>query len=799
MANEPGSETSLEWIELYNNGDSAIHLSEFLFVEGGDTMRFRDSLVVPAGAFAALSRKPTSKDGSASFESVWGDKSGIWGDNPDENYLLIEMKFSLRNSSDTVILLSATGDFRELVSWSISPPDGITIERINPFKPAKSDNFGYCRGSGGSTPGRVNSLIPPDNDLGLVIDTLSLRVSPIATEPIVLTARIKNLGLRPAGQSYLLTYFDRDFSDAVSQGESVDSIPFPLIEPESILTVSREYLEPAGRKRLKLQLLDDADTSNNHFQFDFGVGDYYPELIVNEFVANPGDRLDCEWIELLSVVSYPIKLKGFAVGNLTRHYQISGDPIIAPSERLIVCQDSTNFSRYYGNAVCAIVELGSWNRLDNAGDLIVIENDLGAFSDSIRYDGAPTANISWERDEDSTSGSFATRFYPSTDSMGATPCLRNSRRKLPPQNDIGIPNDGLEIVSSVGNLYVELHVKLKNYGYLRSRPSEILVYDVRTTDGVTDTTNLPDRHDVAPIEPNDSLLLTFGYTFASGEHHVICRLQADDNDSNNVASWSFSTGLLTGEIIITEFLANPAGDLECEWVEVRNISGRAIDLQGWRFGDSLRQNQILQQAIVGTGEYLIIAQDSLGFRNYYHPTCNIVQPQSWSSLNNGGDAIILIDKYGTISDSLTYVNVGNDNRSVELNEHDNDSVSRKWYVSTAVNGATPCDSNSVSGETVTDFDVTLVNRVFSPRLGEQLLYRLLCPPTTVLTIEVFDLAGRRHHFVAQSQAFSSGEFSYDGADDNHGTLPIGVYVLKVQTENGSSFSKRIGFAVAGSK
>jgi hypothetical protein len=230
-----------------------------------------------------------------------------------------------------------------------------------------------------------------------------------------------------------------------------------------------------------------------------------------------------------------------------------------------------------------------------------------------------------------------------------------------------------------------------------------------------------------------------------------------------------------------------------------NTTSRSLNLHGWRLGDSLRQNTILDSTVIEQQQYAIITQDSTCFRAFYATSCPVVQPQSWSSLNNSGDAIILLDEYGTISDSLTYLSIGEENHSIELNEMDQVDGKRMWYTSTAEPGATPCGANSVTGETVTSVGVTLLNRVFSPQVGEQLHYRIFCPPATAFNIEVFDLAGRRQFTIARSQAFSSGEYEYSGVSESFGMLPVGAYILRVETESGSKYSKKIGFAVAGSK
>src|SRR3972149_3401737 len=166
LANEPGSVTSLEWVELLNwpDTENAVGtLQGSSFVDGRDTTRFDTNLTIPPGGFVVLARKPT---GVGSFESFWGDSSGVWGDAPGESYPLVAAKMSLRNTNDTVTLISPTGDVSRML-WTRDGGGGASFERIRPNHNDGQDNFAFCRDSSGSTPGQVNSLFPVRGDLAL--------------------------------------------------------------------------------------------------------------------------------------------------------------------------------------------------------------------------------------------------------------------------------------------------------------------------------------------------------------------------------------------------------------------------------------------------------------------------------------------------------------------------------------------------------------------------------------------------------------------------------------------------------
>jgi hypothetical protein len=693
MANEPGSETALEWIELYNVGTDVVKLSDYVIIEGGDTTRFSVGATIAAGAYAILSRKPTAGPGLTSYEMAWGDGSGIWGDAPDENYLLLTAKISLRNTCDTISLITSIGGNRETVIWSTTQPDGITLERINPFKPANASNFGVCKAPSGSTPGRVNSSIPPDNNVAIIADSSNIIAPSDTLQPIILSVYIANRGLKISQPVVLLSFFDRDYSGGLSGNEETDSIVLPIIPPDSVVHVTREYREITGRKRLIIQLPPDSDSTDNVLSFEFGFGHLFRELVINEFVPNPDDQLDCEWIELKSVAAYPLDLDGFAVGDASQRYLINTSATVLPSEWIIICEDTAAFFNHFGSTNCVVVQPQGWQRLDNLSDIIIIENDLRSFSDSVQYNGSPQVGFSWERDEDSTAGAFASLFYQSSDSLGATPCHSNSLRILPPQNDIGFAS-GIIARATSEQEPVHFTAVIRNYGYLTSLISELKLYDDRDYNSLAEEGELIEQMTISPIPAGDSLVVDISHSFAHGYHVVIGILGDDQDAANNTDRTAFSMGPLTGEIVITEFLANPQGTLETEWVELKNVSSRIIDLRGWMIGDSQHQYNFEQNVLLSPWQYFVVAQDTAAFRRYYGGDCRVQQPGTWSNLNNAGDVIILSDDNGVISDSVTYRELGDDNRSIELDEQDTLS-GRRWGACDSSVVSTPCRENSI--------------------------------------------------------------------------------------------------------
>ena len=193
MINEPGSETSLEWVELFNAGTDSLDLKDYIFIEAADSTRFAKRWL-QSREFVVLARKSVSTDGTASFERQWGNGSNVWGDDSLENYLLLPAKMSLRNSNDSVTIVELPTGRAESVKWASSPPDGVSLERVNPGTDASAKNFKQCNAASHSTPGRVNSVVAKMRDWGFIEDDCEIFVPTNTDEPLEIRLAIRNCG-----------------------------------------------------------------------------------------------------------------------------------------------------------------------------------------------------------------------------------------------------------------------------------------------------------------------------------------------------------------------------------------------------------------------------------------------------------------------------------------------------------------------------------------------------------------------------------------------------------------------------
>ena len=1062
MINEPGSETALEWVELFNSGDDSLNLKNYLFIEAADTTRFVLRWI-HARAFVVLARKPLSTDGTASFERQWGNGSNVWGDDTLESYPVLPAKMSLRNSNDSVTIVELATGLGETVKWETSPPDGVSLERINPNTEARGKNFKYCRSKTLSTPGAVNSVIAKNRDLGFIEDDCEIFVPPSAAEPVILRLAIANLGLLSAPPIAVTIVDDRNFDGKADQGDTVILSELPALAIDSTVTSDIEVPAKPGHRAFIVRLPEDDDSTNNRLEFECVIGPRAEELQIAEIMNNADLSHGGEWIEVAGVVNYDLSMRGWKLEIDGGETALDSISVIPAFSRAIICQDSSALRQAYHSLRCPVFQPTAWHTLGNGSGTIVMRMGLGAISDSVTYLGGEPAR-SWERDPDSTSQEFHSLFYLSTDSLGATPCAVNSPRPVPVGNDLGIVPGTLAIAHSSGNSnLVDISLQIVNHGYRDATPTQVEVAEDTDRDSLVDVGETIYSAFAPAVKSRDTVIVSMTLELTVGRHLLIVRLPEDEVAINNKAFACITSGSLSRELVITEFLADPEGPLESEWVEFKNASSFAVSLSGWSIGDLGRQSPLRSNTFLAPGEYRVVAQDSAAYVRYYGGSCIPISVANWSNLNNGGDGIVLRDEYGTISDSVVYLQGAGENRSLAKNEestpgiplwfaslpssgptpcsandrpeplpaHDlglvassvslrktvtdptqvvcsllvanngymdmeislmgvfddanldhsgsaeewlaeldvpalepgdtaaittllhlksgrhilifqladdeisgnnqvtaltsvgplthefvfteiladpespvttewvevfnrsagslslngwslGDGVHQRlvasgssvepgayailaadsaafvraygegcsfgtlsswpglsnsgevvvlrdefgtvsdsvryiagaggnrslecvesdstvpWYPSTAVGGATPCERNSVSNRYSGTFAFDLLNRVFAPAAGEQLRFTIQCPPATKLTIEVFDLEGRRLSKIADSQYFSSGEFAYDGRSDSFDRLPMGAYILRVESEDGS-FARKLGFAVASPK
>jgi len=126
-----------------------------------------------------------------------------------------------------------------------------------------------------------------------------------------------------------------------------------------------------------------------------------------------------------------------------------------------------------------------------------------------------------------------------------------------------------------------------------------------------------------------------------------------DNDCDGLLDEDF---VAVGDLVITEMMPEPVAVAEQrgEWFELKNVSSRDIDMQGWTISDSDGFVVIDESVLVVAGEYALFAARPVSDYNGNLPEVDWAFDWDDMHLNNAGDDLI-ISMGGTVIDELSYL------------------------------------------------------------------------------------------------------------------------------------------------
>lgn len=424
LANEPGAFTSLEWMELFNADLSPAPLSDFYIVVGNDTSRLDSgSVVLQPSGFAIVSRKPVSEtETENSFEKHWGNNSGIWGDEPGENYPLLKGKFTLSNSSGRIMLLYQNSPTDSFI-WISDAGDGKSWERISTAMAATGGNLGVSKAASGSTPGKTNSVAPVSNDL--TVEQVAAQNLTVASVRIFGT--VKNVGLDSTTSRYLFFSLGILGDTGFTATQTLDSTLFPSLAAQKSYGFSIDLILPSGYQRVIIFLQPDGRNENNFTAVNIRIGTVTPTLLINEFLPDPASPLESEWIELYNSADTAVELFGWKLGDAKSQVAITPDSTaVPPRSFIVVAEDKQSFQAFYPNVTAPVFQPVSWPALNNDGDTIKLVSPFGLVEDSIGYNKGYGDNVSWEKKDPALPSDNPANWWRSMDVRGASPGSSNS-------------------------------------------------------------------------------------------------------------------------------------------------------------------------------------------------------------------------------------------------------------------------------------------------------------------------------------------------------------------------------------
>ena len=221
-----------------------------------------------------------------------------------------------------------------------------------------------------------------------------------------------------------------------------------------------------------------------------------------------------------------------------------------------------------------------------------------------------------------------------------------------------------------------------------------------------------------PVPPGlqDTVLVSLQWQSQGDNTTVTASISCsqDQNGSNDTATanWNPPPTVCINEL----FYSEP------EWVELYNGTGQAVEISTLTLADPSTEAQ-LPQGIIEPGGYAVLTEDLNDFAAMWGQLqCPVLEPESWPTLNNGGDSLLLASQ-GTALDLVPYLSSwgGGPGESLERRSGEAQGyLQSNW--GTCIQGGTPGTGNSI-GETQSTRFLTLTPTIFNP-------------PDTPLTVEI---------------------------------------------------------------
>jgi hypothetical protein len=252
-------------------------------------------------------------------------------------------------------------------------------------------------------------------------------------------------------------------------------------------------------------------------------------------------------------------------------------------------------------------------------------------------------------------------------------------------------------------------------------------------------------------------------------------------------SWTYNldtNAVFQGQVVINEIMFHPASQItDQEYIEIRNISARAVNLTGWRFNQGV--DFTFPALTLNPGAFLVVAANVATFQAKYPTVSNVVG--GWTGrLSNSEEDVELEDALGNRVDIVHYADEGDWavrrpwtanpsgwewyaeadglGKSLELRNPALRNDSGQNWLASLVNEGTPGQPNSVASTNIAPLILDVIHFPAVPRSTE---------PVTV-TAEIADEAttGRtvklwsRNASSASPPAFTSVVMFDDGAHND---------------------------------
>lgn len=524
------------------------------------------------------------------------------------------------------------------------------------------------------------------------------------------------------------------------------------------------------------------------------------QVILTEIMFDPlGSESTDEFIEIYNSGQTLVNLSGFAIGDQTIQELLNfpdGISILQPGQYAVIFDlDYFEQSGFYDafipdSALIVAVQdrtLGSGGLLNSQPETIIL---LDASNDTIAvYKYSPGNSPGYSDEKIDLLGGDAAENWGDSKKLHGTPGTRNSISLL--NFDLAIETGSIiwTPVKPTRRDVIAITFIVSNAGLASTELESVQLFADSNNDA-----ELTEDEMVGEVALNFMLTPaqkeSFSFNWQPAHSGIIAMkiavvAGADMRLENNTDHFQISVGYLQNDIAINEIMCAPRED-DGEWIEIVNISGEFVNLQGWMIADERSTSKPVDgNFFLPPDEMILLSMDS----SVTQFQTNFVKINGWPTLNNDEDTIRLLDLNHTVIDSIRYLFpvAAISGTSLErINPYLSDDIERNWGLSAAPFGSTPGRQNSIFTELIPMQSKLFAQpNPFSPDLDGRDDFTIISFELPMLqsqvSLTIYDLRGRVvRRVLNNAPSGANRQLVWDGKADDGRILEMGIYIIWLQ-------------------
>lgn len=520
----------------------------------------------------------------------------------------------------------------------------------------------------------------------------------------------------------------------------------------------------------------------------------WKDVILTEIFADPSSSNglpNAEFVELFNRTNAAINLNGWRLSDPSSGGNLSGP--IEPNEYIIV---TTTAAKSDFEPFGKVLGISGFPTLNNAGDILVLKDNLGNTVDSVSY------SDSWYKDSGKRSGGWSLELIDPEN-----PCGESDNWIASENPTGGTPGKQNSVFANKPDLTPPFLVSV-----IAQSPTRImLTFNEKLKDEIPDVVNFqitPDL-EIASLHVGNTartqLELTLNQALKNEIVYTLVVSGIRDCNGNTMGENVFTFGLPEEaaplDVVINEILFNPR-PTGVDFVELYNPTSKYFNLKNWGIGNWENDHATNVRTItggdliLGPKEYRVITTDPATIISHYPLAVrkNIVQAPLPSMPDNEG-SVVLMDQDQLFIDNLKYkddqhsIFIKNDD-GVSLERIDPQSPSESWAnwksASSTVGYATPgyLNSNSHANPVSLQGEVTVTPEIFIPITGQpdftEIHYQF-DQGGWVANVKIINSQGVLIKQIANNELLGTqGFFRWDGDQEGGSKARVGYYVVWFQ-------------------